>query len=133
MDQEVPSDEDLMDLANKIPPENMSQIAIIYLNLTKLEVSFCKSNSCEDDNPALMFHFLCLDKWRNKRGFNGTKNILYNCLAQASLDGLIDRTNLDFLINRVRKTFKEKKVPPPRVKTQEVYRPCHILLLACPV
>ena len=105
MNQEVPSDEDLMDLANKIPPENMSQIAIIYLNLTNIEMSFCKKNSCQHENPALMFHFLCLEKWRNKRGFNGTKNILYHCLAEASRNGLIDRTNLEFLINRVLKTF----------------------------
>ena len=108
MNHEVPSDEDLMNLANKIPPENMPQIAITHLSLTNLEVKFCRSNSAHQENPALMFHFYCLEKWRNKRGSNGTKSILYDCLVQASRAGLMDRTSLDFLKDRVLYDFSWK-------------------------
>ena len=108
MNHEVPSDEDLMNLANKIPPENMRQIAITHLSLTNLEVNFCRSNSAHQENPVLMFHFYCLEKWRNKRGSNGTKSILYDCLVEASRAGLMDRTSLDFLKDRVLNDFSWK-------------------------
>ena len=92
------SDKDLIRVA-----ENMLAIALEYLEFQKNEIDVSKANAKAKENPTQEFHFDLLAKWTHKKGSEGTRKNLYDCLIKASSDkGLIDRARLAFLLELVR-------------------------------
>ena len=101
-DSSLLDDKDIMQLSHLIFPDCTFVIAVSYLNLSKIEAEFCKTNARMDSgNFAETYNFKVFEKWKQKMGMKGTRKALYELLVKASKDGHIDRNELGFLYTEV--------------------------------
>ena len=91
------NDKDLWRVAGVISPRNMSELAILYLDMNQRDLDFIYANV--SGRTALQYHFHILHWWRDKR--NPSRENLYQRLENASDEGFIDKAEIQFLLEEV--------------------------------
>ena len=112
------TDKDLYNVAERIPPSSLTKIALHYLDMESVEIDQCRATIMGGGQPNQDFHFKCLLRWKQRKGSSATRCALYEIVDKAADEGLMERTRLQYLQDKVGDALD--LLPARRIATHQV-------------